>query len=61
MSGGLVNGAMVLQSLPGVKPLNRWTWSKAENGKVRQHAEQSDDGGATWRTVFDGLYTKVSP
>jgi tetratricopeptide (TPR) repeat protein len=59
MSGGLVNGAMVLQSPAGVKPLNRWTWSKVEGGKVRQHAEQSDDGGATWRTVFDGTYVKA--
>ena len=59
MSGSLVNGAMVLQSPAGVKPLNRWTWSKVEGGKVRQHAEQSDDEGKTWKTVFDGLYVKV--
>ena len=59
MSGGLVNGAMVLQSPAGVKPLNRWSWSKVEGGKLRQHAEQSDDGGATWRTTFDGLYVKA--
>ena len=59
MSGGLVNGAMVLQSPAGVKPLNRWSWSKVEGGKVRQHAEQSDDDGATWRTTFDGMYVKA--
>ena len=58
MSGGLVDGAMVLQSPSGVKPRNRWTWSKVEGGKVRQHAEQADDEGATWKTVFDGLYVK---
>lgn len=58
MSGGLVNGAMVLQSAPGTKPINRWTWSKTEGGKLRQHAEQSDDG-TTWRTVFDGVYVKA--
>ncbi len=58
MSGGLVDGAMVLQSPAGVKPRNRWTWSKVEGGKVRQHAEQSDDDGATWKTLFDGLYVK---
>ncbi len=58
MSGGLVDGAMRLQSPPGVKPLNRWTWSKLEGGKVRQHAEQSNDDGATWTTVFDGIYVK---
>ena len=59
MSGKLVDGAMVLQSPAGVKPLNRWTWSKAEEGKVRQHAEQSTDDGKTWTTVFDGLYVKA--
>lgn len=58
MSGGLVNGAMVLQSPPNVKPLNRWTWSKIEGGKLRQHAEQSNDDGKTWQTVFDGTYVK---
>jgi tetratricopeptide (TPR) repeat protein len=59
MSGGLVDGAMVLQSPAGGKPLNRWTWSKVEGGKVRQHAEQSTDDGKTWTTVFDGLYVKA--
>lgn len=59
MSGGLVEGAMRLQSPPGVKPLNRWTWSRVEGGKVRQHAEQSNDDGKTWTTVFDGLYVKA--
>ncbi|HVE72166.1 MAG TPA: tetratricopeptide repeat protein [Thermoanaerobaculia bacterium] len=59
MSGGLVDGAMVLQSPAGVKPLNRWTWSRVEGGKLRQHAEQSDDDGKTWKTVFDGTYVKA--
>lgn len=59
MSGSLVAGAMVLQSPAGVKPLNRWTWSRLGGGNVRQHAEQSDDGGTTWKTVFDGLYVKA--
>jgi hypothetical protein len=58
MSGALVDGAMVLQSPAGVKPRNRWTWSKLDGGKVRQHAEQSDDDGKTWKTTFDGLYVK---
>ena len=59
MSGGLVDGAMRLQSPAGRKPLNRWTWSRVEGGKVRQHAEQSNDDGATWQTMFDGLYVKA--
>lgn len=59
MSGSLSGGAMVLQSPAGVKPLNRWTWSRVEGGKVRQHAEQSTDDGKTWTTVFDGLYVRA--
>jgi hypothetical protein len=27
-----------------------------EDGVVRQHFEQSSDGGETWATVFDGYY-----
>jgi hypothetical protein len=59
MSGGLVEGRMVLLSPATTKPLNRWSWSKVEGGKVRQLAEQSDDGGKTWTVNFDGLYVKA--
>lgn len=36
--------------------LNRVTWTPNEDGSVRQHWEQSGDGGETWATVFDGIY-----
>jgi hypothetical protein len=58
MSGGLVDGAMVLQSPPTMATRNRWTWSKLEGGRVRQLAEQSTDGGATWNVAFDGTYVR---
>jgi hypothetical protein len=36
----------------------RITWEQLPGGKVRQHWEQSTDAGATWTTVFDGIYTR---
>ena len=60
--GGLdERGAMVLtNSDPGASPRNRITWSPNPDGTVRQHWEQSTDAGATWATVFDGLYVPRS-
>lgn len=50
-------GAMVMtDSDPSASPLNRITWAPNPDGTVRQHWEQSADSGATWATVFDGLY-----
>jgi hypothetical protein len=37
---------------------NRITWIPLADGRVRQWWEQSDDGGATWKTVFDGYYSR---
>jgi hypothetical protein len=36
----------------------RGTWSKLDDGRVRQHFEESADGGTTWTTWFDGYYTR---
>lgn len=59
--GGIVGEAMVMTGETpkgsGVQ-LERITWTPSPNGTVRQHWEQSPDGGATWTTVFDGLYRK---
>jgi hypothetical protein len=58
--GGLdARGAMVMTDAdPSASPLNRITWSPNPDGTVRQHWEQSTDSGATWATVFDGLYAR---
>lgn len=57
LSGGLVDGSMVLASDAAAgSPLQRITWTPNADGSVRQHWESSSDGGATWTTVFDGLY-----
>jgi hypothetical protein len=34
----------------------RTTWSRLDNGGVRQLSEWSRDGGRTWTVVFDGRY-----
>lgn len=63
LSGGLVDGRMVLAGEHGVKGgrrLERITWTPNADGTVRQHWEQSADGGKTWTTAFDGLYRRRS-
>jgi hypothetical protein len=34
----------------------RGTWTPMEDGVVRQHFEESSNGGQTWTTWFDGYY-----
>lgn len=63
LSGGLdAAGNMVLtgrSATPsGGTTLERITWSPRADGTVRQHWEQSTDGGRTWTTAFDGLYRR---
>lgn len=36
--------------------LQRVSWTPLEGGRIRQHWEQSTDGGTVWTTVFDGFY-----
>jgi hypothetical protein len=57
LKGALQGQSMILQDDGGSGPVNRITWTPMEGGKVRQHWESSKDGGRTWQTVFDGLYT----
>ena len=39
--------------------LNRITWTANDDGTVRQVWASSEDDGQNWRTLFDGLYTRV--
>ena len=60
--GGLEGDKMVLLSdavTNGRKTLNRMTFSRVENGDVRQHGETSSDDGKTWSTTFDFKYVRV--
>lgn len=63
LAGGLnERGEMVLTGrsagADGKEILERITWTPNPDGTVRQHWQQSADGGATWTTVFDGRYRK---
>ena len=64
LEGGFADGRMVLVTVPGpraaVEPVNRITWQQLPDGRVRQLWESSTDGGATWKTAFDGYYSKRS-
>ena len=63
LAGGLnQQGEMVLS---GRRPLpaggsltNRITWTPRKDGTVRQLWTQSKDDGATWTTIFDGIYRR---
>ena len=42
----------------GVKLLQRMTFTKISDNRVRQLWEQSSDGGKTWSVAFDGDYRR---
>ena len=56
MAGGLVDNKMVMVSDENASPVFRWTWYVFSPGKVRQMAEQSNDGQKTWQIVWDSIY-----
>lgn len=63
LEGGFQEGAMVLEG-PGRDPdgapvVNRIAWSPQPDGSLRQHWQISRDGGARWRTEFDGVYRRL--
>jgi hypothetical protein len=64
LSGGLANGAMVLegrQDLPGadgVHQRERISWTPNADGSVRQLWQNSKDEGKSWTVAFDGLYRR---
>jgi hypothetical protein len=59
LSGGLRGTSMVLSGRrtgPRGELLDRITWTPLDDGAVRQLWEVSGDGGASWKTSFDGHY-----
>lgn len=64
LGGGLRGGRMILegrtQDGPAPAVHHRITWTPLNGGRVRQHWEQSADAGATWTTLFDGLYSRLT-
>ncbi|MGH7655395.1 MAG: hypothetical protein ACREN6_12100 [Gemmatimonadaceae bacterium] len=57
LDGGIKDGAMVLagpeQPTAGTASVIRGVWKREANGSVRETAERTTDGGATWTVVFD--------
>ena len=62
LSGGLVDGKMVLAGdrvmRSGATVRDRITWTPNADGTVEQIWELSRDGGKTWTTLFQNLYTR---
>jgi hypothetical protein len=62
LTGGWKGDRMVLANAwkgrDGKDMASDLTWTPLPDGRVRQVWRQSSDGGATWTTTFDGLYTK---
>jgi len=67
LAGRLEGDRMVLSGAgphpeqPGVRRLQRITWSPLPGGAVRQLWEQSDDEGVNWSVAFDGRYVRAGP
>ena len=63
LDGGLVDGVMELSGQRATPDgagtaLHRIRFTPNEDGTVRQLWEASSDAGASWSTLFDGLYTR---
>lgn len=56
--GGLEGGSMVMRFTAPDGARNRITWTPNDDGSVRQHWQQSKDGGEVWSDVFDGRYDR---
>ncbi|MFK7846569.1 MAG: hypothetical protein AB8G77_14815 [Rhodothermales bacterium] len=60
--GELEDGGMTLKgrwvNQNGSSYLLNGAWSLLDDGRVRQHFQQSTDTGKTWTTWFDGDYKK---
>lgn len=54
LDGSFVKGSMVLSD-----SINRITWTLLDNKQVNQHWETTSDNGKTWKTLFNGFYTRV--
>ena len=60
LEGDLKDGRMLMSgemSQHGVRVLDRMSWTP-QDGKIRQLWETSEDGGKTWKIIFDVYYTK---
>jgi hypothetical protein len=60
--GGIVDGRMVMEQrsrdAAGKALVQRITWTPLPEGHLRQVWETSTDDGRTWKTAFDGYYSR---
>lgn len=56
--GAMYYTAITKKPADGSETEHKLTFSQNEDGSVRQLWEQSNDGGETWQTVWDGRYVK---
>lgn len=61
IAGTFADHRMTLVDEKDPKNFSRWIWTDMGDGKVRQMAEQSADGGKHWTTVWDSIYVKRMP
>jgi hypothetical protein len=64
MSGGLKDGAMIMEGPLQYVGTDRVTllrgvWTPLPDGRLRQHFLESSDEGKTWSEWFDGYYSKT--
>lgn len=64
--GGLTEEGMLLEGYlhtvgSGTTVPFRGLWTLLPDGRVRQYFEQSNDGGETWVSWFEGFYTRQDP
>jgi hypothetical protein len=45
----------------GARVTQKITWSKNQDGSIRQVWESSGDNGKSWTTAFDGKYVRKRP
>ncbi len=63
LQGGFADGQMIMsgERAAGDKSAtDRITWTDNPDGTVRQVWDVSQDLGATWQTIFDGLYKPLA-
>jgi len=61
LSGGIVDGRMVMDDLETGDPengFNRIAWEALDSNTVRQTWSISEDNGQTWNVIFDGEYKR---
>lgn len=62
--GGMTDDGMLLEGTihyvaNGTTAPFRGLWTPMPDGRVRQFFEQSNDGGETWATWFEGFYSRT--